>query len=781
MLKQAGYCVLFALSLLASWSIAQAGGLEAPGVVMIEHGKPRAVIVTAADPAGCVPYAVEELRRHIHLITGVELPWQSVTDQLLEQVRNEEPGPTLILIGQSRLTDQLHIHAPDKVDGSRIVIRDGLVAVVGNDDAAFNINYTRLPGSAGTLYGVYELLHRLGVRWYFPGEEGTVLPDADTVRLEACDSIHAPYFVYRFVSYGREMQWLRRIGAGGDREPWTTRHTFETLRFHERFGESHPQWFALNQRGTRTHALAFAHEGVLPAIIETAREHFTRPGPAGRQRYFLVIPADGTYRCYCDDCLAMTDTQRGRHGEMSNYVANAAIAAAKAMKDDFPDSRIVYCAYSNYKLPPDHVDRLPGNMDVLIAEARSQLVSDDAKQQAYQLLRNWQSLRPDAIYFCRYYDTTLGTIPRIFHSLIRDDIQTVRDISEQGPVPVLGEMNFGPSAPDLPAAWWHNLNLYVTARYLWNPDTDLDLLLADYCHHYFGTAAEPMLAFWRLADALHQDPQPRTLWSAQSIANLDALLQEGKQRVEPESIYGQRLARIDRGFEPLRHLRLRLTNYAELHKPDDALLAYIDFDRDQGDAVQDRIGDRVGRVYHGHWTQGRIGNGLSLSGEASGVRLSEPVAVTGAYSIEAWVNPARPLFDGEYSIVDSSGFDRFSFRIDQGRLQLRHHTGSGGWAGGERLWNTPIRDFRPGQWYHLVATFSLQNGMSLYVNGEMIAMDMTKTRPSAFPITTIGARGGAELDRCFPGTIDHVRIYSRELMPAQVRRHYLEDKPEQGK
>jgi len=73
-IERPGYCVLIALIVLSAWSMTHAGGLEAPGVVIIEHGKPRAVIVTATDPAGCIPYAVEELRRHIHLITGVELP-----------------------------------------------------------------------------------------------------------------------------------------------------------------------------------------------------------------------------------------------------------------------------------------------------------------------------------------------------------------------------------------------------------------------------------------------------------------------------------------------------------------------------------------------------------------------------------------------------------------------------------------------------------------------------------------------------------------------------------
>ena len=33
----------------------------------------------------------------------------------------------------------------------------------------------------GTLFGIYELLEQIGVRWFMPGELGTVIPAAKTV------------------------------------------------------------------------------------------------------------------------------------------------------------------------------------------------------------------------------------------------------------------------------------------------------------------------------------------------------------------------------------------------------------------------------------------------------------------------------------------------------------------------------------------------------------------------------------------------------------------------
>ncbi len=766
-----------ATSAFAIAALTHAGASATPeptSVALVESAEPRAVIVTAAKPAGAVPYAVGELREHVRQITGTSLPHVETETVALEEIRHAHPGATVVLIGRSALTDALGIKPPEAVDGSRLVVREGLVAVVGRDDIGFSLDYSKGPTSCGTLYGVYELLHRLGVRWYFPEEEGTVLPDADTLRLTLGDTLHAPRFPYRFVSYGQEMQWLRRIGAGGDRNPWATRHTFETtIDFHKRFGETRPEWFSVDRSGGRTHGVAFAHAGVIPAIVEAARGYFTSSWPEGLRRYFLVIPADGTYYCHCDICTPQIERSRGDRGDMSNYVARAAVEVADAIRAEFPDKRIVYCAYSNYKLPPTDVDKLPANLEVLIAEARHRLVTPEAKREAYQLLRDWQALEPNAIYFCRYYNNTLGTVPKVMHSLIRDDIRQIAEIANAGPSPVLGEMNFGPSSPDIDSAWWNNLNLYVTARFLWDPQTDLDALLDDFCLHYYGPAAKPMRAFWARGDKLFEDPSQRARWSAESIGAMDDLLGQAIDAVAPDSIYRRRLSRIDEGFKTLRALRLRLVEPSNPSDLDAGLASWFGFEGGHGQTVRDHIRGTRGEVSRATVTQGRHGQALQLAGEFSGVRI-EPVKVSDAYTVEAWIRPSRTIFDGAYSILDGGVGDRFSFHIHDARLQLWHHSGEPGWAGGERFWNTPAQDFRPGHWYHVAGTFSREHGMTLYVNGEMIAIDMTKTRPSAYPIAVIGARDVDASDRSFPGAIDEVRIYQRELSPAEVRARYDE-------
>ena len=66
----------------------------------------------------------------------------------------------------------------------------------------------------GTSYAVYELLHRLGCRWYMPSELGEHIPPQQTIRLAKLDESGVPFTLYRGIWYGDE-DFKRRIRQGG--------------------------------------------------------------------------------------------------------------------------------------------------------------------------------------------------------------------------------------------------------------------------------------------------------------------------------------------------------------------------------------------------------------------------------------------------------------------------------------------------------------------------------------------------------------------------------------
>ena len=251
----------------------------AAALLLARDGAPQAVIITAREPAPCVEYAVAEFCEHVKLISGAELPVVEVGEG--DSLEGAAQGRGVVLIGDSPPVRAMGVDpAGLPPDGFIIRFAPGRLAIAGNDVAQFSVNYDWVPASAGTLYGVYRVLEELGVRWFYPGPEGTVLPRAATLEVPALDVQDAPYFPYRFGGYGRDlMPWHRRIGYGGDRDPWSTRHTFnQTVPFHRKYGEDHPEYFVVGRDGRPGTNIALGHPEVIPAIVAEAREFFEAQG-----------------------------------------------------------------------------------------------------------------------------------------------------------------------------------------------------------------------------------------------------------------------------------------------------------------------------------------------------------------------------------------------------------------------------------------------------------------------------------------------------------------------
>lgn len=747
------------------------------GLLLARDGAPRAVVVTAGQPAPCVERAVAEFREHITLISGAELPVAQVGEgDSLDAVAQ---GRDVVLIGDSPPARAMGVDTAGlPPDGFIIRSAPGRLVIAGKDAAQFSVNYDWVPASAGTLYGVYRVLEELGVRWFYPGPEGTVLPRAATLEAPALDLRDAPYFPYRFGGYGRDlMPWHRRIGYGGDRDPWSTRHTFnQTVPFHRKYAQQHPEYFVVGRDDAPGANIALGHPEVIPAIVAEAREFFASDRPEGKKS-FLVIPADGWGHCHCERCLPRLDFEADPRGMMSNIVAEAAVAVAEAVRGDHPAGRVVYCAYSNYYLPPTTVERFPDNLDLLIAQPRAGFHDQARRAEAEQVLRDWLKLRPPEVYFCRYYGNLQTLAPSFMPGVIARDIRMMKQVNEHSAALVGGEMNFTALPADSPHAWWHHLNSYLTAKLLWNPDADLDALLDDYCAHFYGPAAQVMRRFWDRCAELYLDDRTREIWPVQVIDEMQERLGRAAQATRGTE-YEARVRFIDRGFENLRMMRARLLSADEdTGDPDAGLVRHFPLDElldGTPPVTPEAVTGRDAPVAGATLVDGVRGGALRFSGEGSGVRMQPLSLADTDYTLAAWVRPDEPLFSGTHYVIGPHAYDRHCLKIEGGRLWLWHRTADGSWDGQRLSCAAPVQGFIPGRWHHLVGTFSQRSGMALYIDGQLRGLDTTKTEPSVHPVANIAASGIHELEGCFPGAVDEVRVYRRELSAAEVRRLFEE-------
>ncbi len=145
---------------------------------IVQNGATDYKIVYGVDASKTELYAASELQSFIYEATGVRLPL--VVDSLVE--RNPQK---LICIGQNSILDAAELsvdYSALGADGFVLKTKDSNLYIVG--------------GKRGTLYGVYDWLEKIcGVK--FIASDYTYVADLSEIKLYAMDVIETPAFEYR--------------------------------------------------------------------------------------------------------------------------------------------------------------------------------------------------------------------------------------------------------------------------------------------------------------------------------------------------------------------------------------------------------------------------------------------------------------------------------------------------------------------------------------------------------------------------------------------------------
>ncbi len=298
-------------------------------VSLVHNGKACAAVVTAEKPTETARYAAAELVRHVERATGVALVVVPECDAPVDV-------HTRIYIGKSETARHNGID-PERLPREAYTMRSigNDLFIVGREDDGDPLQQ-RNP-NVGTLFGVYEFLERfLGVRWLWPGELGTYVPEADTVEVWAVDETRRPALRFRSLAWG-QMQavaegnltlskedirlgfsqeaacdygkalrvLLRRHRMGGmDAKP-PTGHAFSG--WWQRYGQKHPEWFALRRDGKRGHEDP-DYVNVPMCVSNADLQDFIVEQWDGKS-VLLLGPVDRPGRCTCAECQAWDGPQ----------------------------------------------------------------------------------------------------------------------------------------------------------------------------------------------------------------------------------------------------------------------------------------------------------------------------------------------------------------------------------------------------------------------------------------------------------------------------------------
>jgi hypothetical protein len=496
----------FALALFSVFQATFAFGIPSSDFTLVADGEPQAVIVLGTEASVQARKAAEILQDYVERISGATLP-----------IRGEDEsnsGPQ-IFVGHSEAVRTLGIDVPAGVtyemneEGFVIQSVSGNLVLAGNEDWDYR----------GTTYAVFELLERLGCRWFFPGTFGEVIPSSKNLSVPELNLLERPDFRFRNLWYAGwmpvEPDDQKKLQA------WYPRNKMMPLRMSlpgdgsisrlapaATYFESHPHVYALGKDGKRhKEMLCMTEPESIRIGVETIKGYF-RENPEAFT--FGFAPPDGFPLCHCEDCAAALPGFQGKgYGDpsLSDLWFRFANTIAAEVYKEFPKRWVLTNGYSNRVRLPESISAFSPNLGIQSAVIQACSIHRIGaphcwQRQTYeQVFNRWT----DALDLVLVYDYDPGkavdNLPfPALHNLKHD-------------MPYFKERGLAGFWTEGSNSWMvTHLNYYIRAKLMWNAEADVDALVRDYCEKFYGPAAGPVERYiWTLEGAM-EDTEIHTTW-----------------------------------------------------------------------------------------------------------------------------------------------------------------------------------------------------------------------------------------------------------------------------
>lgn len=513
----------FAMAASAASGVVSENG--AGRTVVFEPGRTEVVLADGAP--GAAAFAASEATNFLSRVLGTAVPVVS---------RPTGKGVASLVLGSNAWSVAAGaVPEGSARDGFRIrAVGDG-VYIVGNDDdvdvpalmrrGAHNARFR-----SGTLFGVYEFLERFaGVRFYFPGEMGTVVPRSGRIAAVGDISVK-PEFAVRDCYISAAGMWPDDIGENGpvrisEKEANGLRllyklrlrecaerpsccHGQNGFRIAERFSDTHPEYFMLRKDGTRCTGTKFeynwqgrqlCHTSPVWDVIREETIDRIRKGAKSVD----VMPQDGMQPCWCAACQARFCTTNFSlsSGYATDLIWSNTVAVAKAITAAGLKGSVSQMAYGTYRNIPD-ID-IPDNVNLVLAVGGPWSESHpDIRDRQVEFVRNWsRKLGRKVAWIWTYPMKNYGRLQ-------------APGVPQHAPHAYLSF--YGRVAPYINGSFVetncgdggvlhliHNyLNFYAFSKFAWDHSFDLDAALAEHDRLMFGAGAKEMGKFFERLEKL---------------------------------------------------------------------------------------------------------------------------------------------------------------------------------------------------------------------------------------------------------------------------------------
>ncbi len=443
-------------------------------VALVQGGQSNHQIVLRPEASPSEQFAAEELQQHIEACTGAkpaivkEAPAQDVPMIVLGC------GPVAAKLGVTPSRDRLG------QQGYVIKTVDPHIVIAGTPEV-------------GTLYGVYQFLEDcLGVRWYAPA--ATKTPKTADVTIKPLDLLGKPAILIRAVSYrwpGRDAVFGARMRMNRNGQPsdhpqgvgYSFRgscHSYFSFVRPGEFFRTHPEYFSEigGERFGAETQLCLTNPDVLEIVTERMLK---RMADESRHQQYNFSQMDYYNYCECDKCMAINKKYGTLGGTQFWFVNKLAERTSKV----FPNKQIGTLAYMYTEEPPKGMTMHP-NVAVWLCHmfpscdshpVETCPLNADYKRRAlaWSKICNHLFIWHYIVDFAHYYN------PFPNFRAMAADLKFYRDIGTESIY--LQAMGHGGGGGEFSL-----LRGYLAAKLAWNPDQDLDALIADFLDGYYGAA-----------------------------------------------------------------------------------------------------------------------------------------------------------------------------------------------------------------------------------------------------------------------------------------------------
>ena len=578
-----------------------------PALDIVKNGTPQAEILVAKDAHSGIRLAAKDLQTHIEKMSGVKL---AIVNAPSGKVKNR------IFVGQNEFTRKLGYQLPKfNNSGLDILVKDDYAVLTGPSTFySTTPKYSRenieefwkymgekyelynfrtadrknkkldiaINDDIGEWHAASEFLEQLGVRFYAPYENGTVIPEKKDVVFKPGRITKEAAFGRREYTYYNTMlvdaegvSWLKRMKCG-TRSAIVFNHSTSDLIKNPEVRQRHPNWYAEETPG-KLYEGTFKQGGVprytdpefQKACIDWANKLLdTNPSLSA----VTLGSPDGGNPWDWRDQKKYTKPGMTVRQAYADMMWDFHVAIAKGIKKKHPDKYLIWWCQYNPSIPTniDPNDN-PGNiLAPALGSSPPQLVIRSSFNSKVKSLEEIQkkfrckAKSPAWEWWLPYQRPYSPRYPIFFTKTLQKWRQAMRDRTDG----VFMELspawhsagikgNAGQKIAEVPLV---HLMLYINNKLLWDPDLDLNSLLEEYYRLWFGPAAKEMKDFHEFAEAVWSRDESRSVTETagflkeKDVDQYFVLLAKAKAKTKPGSIYYQRIEAMEKGYASLKKL-----------------------------------------------------------------------------------------------------------------------------------------------------------------------------------------------------------------------------------